>query len=892
MTNPYVIDGPLSDEIYGREDVFDFVREALNASNSASNSFSNSIVVLFGGRRMGKTSVLRQLPRRLPSNFHPVYFDLEGKARLSLDEVLYELARAVVGSLNSSIPEGTTFDSDFFRRRFLPGICRALGQKRLLFLLDEFDVPEKDAEGEGEGNGGPDLALATFFPYLQRLSADEPGLAFVLAVGRRSEELPVNVRSIFPAASFKGLSLLEREEALQLIGRAGIFEEEASERILSLTGGHPYLTQLVCYELYERQANGERSSCPATVAEVEAALDHALERGQEGLTWMWEGWPPAERIVLSAVVHVTSQGQVATEERLREVLWSHGLPRLSLELTSAPGVLVGWGMLESGREEENGYRVPIELLGDWIADRHPLQEVVCHVDLTSGRARRSQAAARRAHLAGDLQGAVESYGRALAANPHYLEARLGLAQALYEQGDLAAAVTEYERACEKAAGTSKAPTILERLLLTRMAYGQQLEREGMIDQAQEQYRRVLAVARNPRHCSNDFSRYYGEAGERLAELLLAQGEEHLAARRFDKALAVFHELLELRPEDDELKARIADITARQEARLSWVRPRWAGFGRRELVGWVILMVGLLAMGGFFYTFSRRAAAVLPTPTHSRAALAPSSSPTATVSQPLTFTPSPSPTPTPTKVATSTPSLTPTSEPMVTIKARTLRVRSGPGTEYDVVARLEEGDRVMVQGKNERGDWLKILLSDDREGWVATEFVEITVGAEAIPVVDTPPPPTKPPESPTPAETPTDTPTSTLTPTPTKTPTATPTPFPTYPAPRLLEPENERHFSGEGARIELRWQPVGSLAEDEWYGVNLWYVHFGEKTSTGAWVKETRWRVPQELAGQADEPDRAYHWEVVVVRQFGANRDGSKKGVAVSSPSLTRTFYWR
>lgn len=340
--------------------------------------------------------------------------------------------------------------------------------------------------------------------------------------------------------------------------------------------------------------------------------------------------------------------------------------------------------------------------------------------------------------------------------------------------------------------------------------------------------------------------------------------------------------------DDELKGRMADITARKEARLSWTRPRWTRLGRRELVGWVILALGLVVVSGLFYAFSRGSGRALPTPAPTRAALAPS--PAATVSPTPTLTPSPSLTPT--EAPTLTPSPTPASEPEATIKARALRVRGGPGTEYAVVARLEEGDRVVVRGQNESGEWLKITLPDGQEGWVATEFVDISGGAEAIALVDTPPPPTRPPASPTPAETPTDTPTSTPTPSPTRTPTITPTPFPTYPAPRPIGPENESHVSGEGARIELRWQPVGPLAQEEWYGINLWYMHFGEKTSSGAWVKETQWRVPQELAGQADEPERAYHWEVVVVRQLGANSDGSKKGIAISSPSPTWTFYWR
>ncbi len=132
-------------------------------------------------------------------------------------------------------------------------------------------------------------------------------------------------------------------------------------------------------------------------------------------------------------------------------------------------------------------------------------------------------------------------------------------------------------------------------------------------------------------------------------------------------------------------------------------------------------------------------------------------------------------------------------------------------------------------------------------------------------------------------TPTATPTRRLTPT----PTATPTPSIIYPAPQLKEPpDNDVFGNGKDAIIILRWEPVGTLAADEWYAVRLRYLANGETQYGGANVKETSWRVPADHFGKADQPDRVYQWDVVVIR-LGA--DGASH--EISPRSVTRTFRW-
>ena len=163
------------------------------------------------------------------------------------------------------------------------------------------------------------------------------------------------------------------------------------------------------------------------------------------------------------------------------------------------------------------------------------------------------------------------------------------------------------------------------------------------------------------------------------------------------------------------------------------------------------------------------------------------------------------------------------------------------------------------------------------------------------------PTSTPTNTPTPTET--ATPTGTLTPTPTNTPipatptptpSLTPTPTPTssyiYKAPRLVEPKDKAYISGEGTVIILHWESVGDLREDEWYGLSFRFKQNGQMQFGGARLKENHWRVPQEYAGKADEPDRAYEWDVVVVRVW---QKGSREVSQEISPrSETRTFYWR
>ncbi len=117
-------------------------------------------------------------------------------------------------------------------------------------------------------------------------------------------------------------------------------------------------------------------------------------------------------------------------------------------------------------------------------------------------------------------------------------------------------------------------------------------------------------------------------------------------------------------------------------------------------------------------------------------------------------------------------------------------------------------------------------------------------------------------------------------------------MPLLPAPKLIEPVDGREFGGPDSQIWLSWEPVGALAEDEWYAVSLRYYAGGALQYSGTWTKEVRWRVPRELYQKPDPLRPEFEWDVRVMRQTGTKPDGGREGVPRSQTSEVRRFTWK
>lgn len=67
--------------------------------------------------------------------------------------------------------------------------------------------------------------------------------------------------------------------------------------------------------------------------------------------------------------------------------------------------------------------------------------------------------------------------------------------------------------------------------------------------------------------------------------------------------------------------------------------------------------------------------------------------------------------------------------------RTVNVRSGPGTEYDIIGQLNSGDQVPVTGRSDvESNWLRIQF-EGAEGWVAYFTITPLGNVSNLPVVE-------------------------------------------------------------------------------------------------------------------------------------------------------------
>lgn len=132
----------------------------------------------------------------------------------------------------------------------------------------------------------------------------------------------------------------------------------------------------------------------------------------------------------------------------------------------------------------------------------------------------------------------------------------------------------------------------------------------------------------------------------------------------------------------------------------------------------------------------------------------SASPTSEPSTPAATpvpTAEPSSTPTLTPLPTEGPTDTPQNPPQAIIN-ELLNVRSGPGTDYARVGKLQPGAMVIISGKNGDGTWWQIVYPDTEtgNGWIAAAYAAAQ-NTETVPVIaELPPTPLLVPPTATPA----------------------------------------------------------------------------------------------------------------------------------------------
>ncbi|MFM6467748.1 MAG: ATP-binding protein, partial [Dolichospermum sp.] len=336
------------------------------------------IIVCYGQRRIGKSSVLRNIPHKLRdlNKFVFVAFSLEYYSQEPLGEILADLARQVVSDLsdlfldeeNIKLPEITDLESNpqVFFNEFLLQIYQLIGNKNIVFSLDEFDVLLNNQNTE---------LFNSFNEFVTQIISSDNKLFFILFIDQKSKSLNNLKKSeIFRDVPVTEIGLLNESDAKKLIIDPAKdilqYEENAIETILNLSAGHPYFTQVICFAIFSRAR--ENDNCQVNKEDVEKIINKVIELAEAGLAWFWDGFSIPEKIVFSAI----AESQETSENYLELITrLTHSLDNKLI--TETEHDLRNNGFLD---ETEGKVNVKLELVRLWIIQRHPLRKEIHELD--------------------------------------------------------------------------------------------------------------------------------------------------------------------------------------------------------------------------------------------------------------------------------------------------------------------------------------------------------------------------------------------------------------------------------------------------------------------------------------------------------------------------------
>ena len=512
-SNPYIAGNPVRglSHFVGRSGILRDVLRLLGNPNA-------NAIALYGQRRIGKTSILFQLEQQLADSgkYLPVYFDLHDKADLSLPEILYRLAGQIARYMDIEAPDKAKFEADAntFHNEFLPKAIQRT-QKNLILLFDEFDVLDRPYKGQ---------VGATFLPYLRKWMAQKYQVHFVLAMGRRPEDLSASMLKAFKPVSARHVSLMDLPESLAIVRQSEHnntlhWTEAGINRVCYWTKGHPYLTQLLCSEVWEAAYDHNPQRAPtADAKDVDLAVEATLEQGANAFQWIWNGLPPAGKVMIAAMAetgHLT-----ITWDQLCAMLDDSGVCLISRELRMAPELLIKWDLL---RHVGDGYRFSIPLLQLWVAENKPLRRVQAELDSQEPLAENLYIEAQKQFDQGNLQEAQLGLRRALAINSDHVQARLLLGRIHLQKGHAPEAVAAMESAYVADPGAARKGLIAALLALAASQ-----------NDEDEQWRtigRILRIAPDQ-----------PEAQKRKNAIIAGWAEKALANQDYETALHAYEEL--------------------------------------------------------------------------------------------------------------------------------------------------------------------------------------------------------------------------------------------------------------------------------------------------------------------------------------------------------------
>lgn len=264
--NPYVAGAPVLEDnmFFGRRELVDRILQTIH----------NNSLLIYGERRIGKTSIQHQLKKRLRElddpnyEFYPVYVDLQGTPETRFfqtiaDDIFQELASVLDG-----LKPGKDISGDYSYRDFVRDVHaviktlkkRSSKKIKLVLLIDEVDELN-------DYNPRINQKLRSLF--MKNFAESLVAVVSGVEIKKQWEREGSPWYNFFEEIEVKPFGPRDARELIERpIGKIFKLDGGVVERIISLTAGKPYLIQKICISLVTRLHEQHRRRI--TIADVEA----------------------------------------------------------------------------------------------------------------------------------------------------------------------------------------------------------------------------------------------------------------------------------------------------------------------------------------------------------------------------------------------------------------------------------------------------------------------------------------------------------------------------------------------------------------------------------------------------------------------------------------------
>ena len=370
ISNPYSPGSVLQsrDRLFvGRDDLVRRLEESLNRGEN------RPTFLLHGERRMGKSSVLKQLSAHLGNRYLSIYYDLTRPGISSsttallqyIAEGIYqeikfrgiEIRRLEYKRLKNASRENEAAIYLPFEE-WLEQVENVLKMKNRILLLT-FDEFEKLEDAGQNGYIQLDLLLSWFRSVIQGYQHTALLFSGIQTFG----EMGAQWARAFVNVQILKVSFLHRKEAVQLVTHPTrdfpsehLFGSGVVDEILHVTGCHPFFIQGVCSELIEYLNEEERFH--AEIDDVVIATNRFLDAWwHTHFRDLWERTDEMQRTCLF-ILHQLGKADLPTIEQHSDL--SRRILRDTLEILHERDLL---------RLEHTSYYIATPIFDRWV-ERH------------------------------------------------------------------------------------------------------------------------------------------------------------------------------------------------------------------------------------------------------------------------------------------------------------------------------------------------------------------------------------------------------------------------------------------------------------------------------------------------------------------------------------------